>query len=80
MALSLFSYYKHKKRRGQAPSLLLSPSKTSPRTYSFRFCMLDASVNEFRDLLLTALAVAGVILNTSVSDLCHCVTPKVVGF
>ena len=42
--------------------------------------MLDASVNEFRDLLLTALAVLGIILDTSVSDLCHCVTPKVVGF
>ena len=42
--------------------------------------MLDASVNEFRDLLLTALAVLGVIGNTSVSDLCHVVTPKVVGF
>ena len=42
--------------------------------------MLDASVNEFRDLLLTALAVFGIILDTSVSDLCHFVTPKVVGF
>ena len=42
--------------------------------------MLNASVNEFRDLLLTALAVLGIILDTSVSDLCHCVTPKVVGF
>ena len=42
--------------------------------------MLNASVCEFRDLLLTALAVLGVVLNTSVSDLCHCVTPKVVGF
>ena len=42
--------------------------------------MLDASVNEFRDLLLTGLAVLGIILDTSVSDFCHCVTPKVVGF
>ena len=42
--------------------------------------MLDASVCEFRDLLLTGLAVLGVVFNTSVSDLCHCVTPKVVGF
>ena len=42
--------------------------------------MLDASVNEFRDLLLTTLVVIGIILDTSVSDLCHCVTPKVVGF
>ena len=42
--------------------------------------MLDASVCEFRDLLLTGLAVVGIVLDTSVSDLCHCVTPKVVGF
>ena len=42
--------------------------------------MLDASVCEFRDLLLTGLAVIGIIFDTSVSDLCHCVTPKVVGF
>ena len=42
--------------------------------------MLDASVNEFRDLLLTTLVVSGIILDTAVSDLCHCVTPKVVGF
>ena len=41
--------------------------------------MLDASVNEFRDLLLTTLVVIGIIFDTSVSDLCHCVTPKVVG-
>ena len=42
--------------------------------------MLDASVNEFRDLLLSTLVGIGIILDTSVSDLCHCVTPKVVGF
>ena len=42
--------------------------------------MLDASVCEFRDLLLTGLAVLGIILDTSVSDSRHCVTPKVVGF
>ena len=41
--------------------------------------MLDASVNEFRDLLLTGLAVIGIVLDTTVGDLCHCVTPKVVG-
>ena len=41
--------------------------------------MLDASVNEFRDLLLTGLAVIGVVLNTSVGNL-HDFTPKVVGF
>jgi hypothetical protein len=42
--------------------------------------MLDASVNEFRDLLLTTLVVIGIILDTTVSDLCHVDTPKVVGF
>ena len=42
--------------------------------------MLNASVNEFRDLLLTRFLVIGVVRYTSVSDLCHCVTPKVVGF
>ena len=40
-------------------------------THNLRFCVLNASVNEFRDLLLTALAVLGVILNTAISDLCH---------
>ena len=42
--------------------------------------MLDASVNEFRDLLLTGLAVIGIVLDTTVGYLCHCVTPKVIGF
>ena len=42
--------------------------------------MMNASVCEFRDLLLTGFAVIGVILNTTVSDLCHNCTPKVVGF
>ena len=42
--------------------------------------MLDASVNEFRDLFLTRFLVIGAVRNTSVSDLCHFVTPKVVGF
>ena len=41
--------------------------------------MLDASVNEFRDLLLAGLLVLGVILNTSICNL-HGFTPKVVGF
>ena len=42
--------------------------------------MLDASVCEFRDLLLTSLLVVGVIGGTSVSDFRHDFTPKVVGF
>ena len=51
-----------------------------PRTYEFLLGMLNASVCQFRDLLVTAFAVLGVVRYTSVSDLCHCVTPKVVGF
>ena len=69
------------KKKGIKPFFkLVQVRLNSPRTHSFRFCVLDASVNEFRDLLLTALAVLGIIFDTSVSDLCHCVTPKVVGF
>ena len=41
--------------------------------------MLDASVCEFRDLLLTRFLVIGVVRNTTVGNL-HGFTPKVVGF
>ena len=74
------SNYKTKKEHLSSRCPFRSSKIRSLGTHNLRFCVPDASVCEFRDLLLTGLAVIGVVLNTSVSDLCHVDTPKVVGF
>ena len=42
--------------------------------------MLDPPIGKISFDFLTRFLVIGVVRYTSVSDLCHCVTPKVVGF
>ena len=41
--------------------------------------MSDTTIYEFDLLLLLRLFVVGVVLDTTVSDLCHLVSPKVMG-
>tara|TARA_B100000686_G_scaffold247977_1_gene257697 strand:+ start:386 stop:703 length:318 start_codon:yes stop_codon:yes gene_type:complete len=42
--------------------------------------MLDSPVSKIRFDLLTRFLVIGVVLNTTVGDLCHWISPEVVGF